>query len=243
MQPKFNRLILLSTSTAKTKKSWDFSKEEWVSAHHFLYPEVNFKKLCPFSTAECRACCLVNSGKGSMSTVIAARQRRTEQFLTKQKEYVKDLSEEIGWLHRWCKANGKKLCVRLNATSDILWERIAPELFEHKVQFYDYTKVPGRNNRQRPRNYHITFSYSGKNVAQCDEELCMGGNVSVVFNVKKGHDLPKQWSGWRVVDGDIHDLRWKDEPSTVIGLRYKHDTRAEGVRGTKEDAPHFVVSV
>ena len=83
--------------------------------------------------------------------------------------------------------------VRLNVYSDYVWEEICPDLFKifngnetfmgtemDFVQFYDYTKVPGRWSRDLrnsisrkfkvpdptplymlPSNYHITFSFSG----------------------------------------------------------------------------------
>ena len=81
--------------------------------------------------------------------------------------------------------------VRLNVLSDYVWELICPDLFTifggrskfngvsmPYVQFYDYTKIPGRwpaetrrvvaehlgqpeSEYNLPRNYHITFSYSG----------------------------------------------------------------------------------
>jgi len=83
--------------------------------------------------------------------------------------------------------------VRLNVYSDYVWEEICPALFKIfdgtqtfmgvrmlRVQFYDYTKIPGRwpaatrkeiakqfsikdpkSSYRLPPNYHITFSFSG----------------------------------------------------------------------------------
>ena len=82
--------------------------------------------------------------------------------------------------------------VRLNVLSDYVWEMICPDLFKMfqgrskfageslpRIQFYDYTKIPGRwpqSTRsiveaeigydagfeyELPSNYHITFSFSG----------------------------------------------------------------------------------
>ncbi len=51
--------------------------------------------------------------------------------------------------------------------------------------------------------------------------LQQGFNVTVVFAVKKGEPLPKTWNGYRVIDGDIHDLRFLDPEGVVVGLRAK----------------------
>ena len=56
------------------------------------------------------------------------------------------------------------------------------------LQFVDYTKsAPGANAPRGsaairwPRNYHLTFSRSETNEADCEEVLAAGGNVAVVF--------------------------------------------------------------
>lgn len=51
--------------------------------------------------------------------------------------------------------------------------------------------------------------------------LAHGANVAVVFGTPKGHALPETWHGYRVVDGDVSDLRFLDPPGTVVGLRAK----------------------
>ena len=41
-----------------------------------------------------------------------------------------------------------------------------------------------------------------------------GANVAVVFKDK----LPKTWMDRKVIDGDAHDLRFKDPRGVVVGL-------------------------
>jgi hypothetical protein len=53
------------------------------------------------------------------------------------------------------------------------------------------------------------------------EWLRKGGNVAVVFRVKKGQPLPKMWNGYEVIDGDIDDLRFLDKKNVIVGLRAK----------------------
>lgn len=73
--------------------------------------------------------------------------------------------------------------VRLNVLSDIPWEVVFPGLFDAfpAMQFYDYTKVPGRREAGVPRNYDLTFSFSGSNQRHCQRELELGGKVATVF--------------------------------------------------------------
>lgn len=40
--------------------------------------------------------------------------------------------------------------------------------------------------------------------------LGAGGNVAVVFRVKRGRPLPAVWNGYPVIDGDVTDLRYLD---------------------------------
>jgi hypothetical protein len=94
------------------------------------------------------------------------------------------------------------------------------------VQFYDYTKLPKPYLRTRD-NYSITFSYSGENLAESLDALAHGVNVAVVFNTKKGAELPEFWNGYRVIDGDMHDLRFLDARGVVVGLRAKGKARKQ----------------
>ena len=102
--------------------------------------------------------------------------------------------------------------VRLNTYSDYMWESICPaffDLFNGKtkgypyVQFYDYTKIPGRwsseqralvkdhfnldytadKNYRLPENYHITFSFAGTPTSAKDSNLAahVGQNSTVVY--------------------------------------------------------------
>ena len=45
--------------------------------------------------------------------------------------------------------------------------------------------------------------------------------MAVVFDTKKGQDLPSKWKGFRVIDGDLTDNRFLDDQGVVVGLREK----------------------
>ena len=82
-----------------------------------------------------------------------------------------------------------------------------------------------------PSNYHLTFSRSEANEADCRRVLEAGGNVAVVF----GCPFPQTYLGATVINGDEHDLRHLDpRGGFIVGLTPKG-------RKAKRDASGFVV--
>ena len=81
------------------------------------------------------------------------------------------------------------------------------------VQFYEYTKVLNYLDHDH-KNLHVTFSDSGRNNADIAAAIRSGHNVAVVFKDK----LPKKYLNKRVINGDLHDLRFKDPSGVVVGL-------------------------
>ena len=67
-----------------------------------------------------------------------------------------------------------------------------------------------------PENYHLTFSRSELNDAQCDEIFARGGNVAVAFDT-----VPDSFRGRPVYNGDDSDLRFLDPKGVWIGLKAK----------------------
>jgi len=180
--------------------------------------------VCPNSTPECRLGCLATSGRGGMnlSKYMATRIKKTKLLFEHQKFFMEWLVAEIKNAIKKAKRKGFKLVVRLNGTSDIDWTKIKvynKNIFEifPEVKFYDYTKCPNRF-AALPKNYHLTFSYTGRNWEKCKKLLKKGFNVAAIF-LKK---IPKKFRGYRVVDGDITDLRIKDKRGIIIGLKWKH---------------------
>jgi hypothetical protein len=126
--------------------------------------------------------------------------------------------------------------VRLNGTSDILWERVTVSIpLEHgcsvefknvmapfpDVQFYDYTKHNPAKRTKLPANYHLTYSVSDDpaSALRAIVALKLGWNVSVVFRKA----LPDRVPGLLyapVVDGDETDLRFL-ERGVIVGLKAK----------------------
>jgi len=168
--------------------------------------------LCPGSSAGCRKSCLYFAGRGAFKSIQQARIKKTLWFLDDLSGFKAQLRKDILALERKAKRLGMKPAVRLNGTSDIRWELVAPELFTEfsHIQFYDYTKIPGR---VVPANYHLTLSASEKTSAS--EIAASLHNYAVVFS---GDTLPKRFAGKSVIDGLAHDLRFLDKRNSVVGL-------------------------
>jgi hypothetical protein len=198
--------------------------------------ELNF---CPFSTPGCRKHCIVRQGRGQMNNVERGRARKRRLFVEERLEFIRRLERDCAALVRAAARRTLEPAARPNGTSDVAWELIWPSLFMTfpMIQFYDYTKVPARMARfmkgKFPTNYYLTFSRSEDNEAECLSVLAKGGNVAVVFAVKKGQPLPATWHGYRVIDGDLSDVRYLDPRNVVVGLRAKGSA--------KHDRTGFVV--
>ena len=81
------------------------------------------------------------------------------------------------------------------------------------VQFYDYTKVLNYLDHDK-KNYHVTFSDSGTNDQDQKAAISKGANIAVVFK----DQLPRIWMDRTVIDGDAHDLRFRDPHGVIVGL-------------------------
>ena len=189
---------------------------------HLAPYDLSGKNVCPKATkgpGGCIAPCLNTSGRGQMGSVQQARINKTNLFWTNKNAFLWQLSTEIEQLKKRAASQGFKFAVRLNGTSDLPFHRMRVDgggslmQLHPDVQFYDYTKVLNYLNHDL-KNYHITFSDSGKNHLDQLAAIAKGANVAVVFKDK----LPKTWMDRRVINGDKHDLRFKDPSGVVVGL-------------------------
>lgn len=186
------------------------------------------KNLCPKASLGCSKACLFGSGFGGMYEQVAnGRRNKTEWFLSDRRGFVAKLVSEIeAAIKRY--GSEWELRIRLNGTSDIVWENILHngktifELFEGVI-FYDYTKISKRFSRPLPKNYYLTFSRSETNEVEALELLSRGINVAWVFN-----KLPTEYRGYRVINGDETDNRIGDERGVIVGLKFKKLTGKGG---------------
>ena len=185
-----------------------------------------FNSCAMAEVAKCFEPCLYTAGRGQMSNVQSARQRKAEWFYRDRDSFMRQLYEDITKFSHYCFKRGIKPVVRLNGTTDIRWELIkladGQNIFDHfsDVIFYDYTKIANRKVSHIP-NYHLTWSYSGANAdyaAHLDKALAQGMSVAVVFRTK--YDA-STWRGIKVTDGDKDDLRFLDPQSSIVALYAK----------------------
>lgn len=199
---------------------------------HLQPHEFMGKNLCP-GAGGCAASCLVTTGMMVFSGSVNARQERTRLFWQDRPAFKAQLFKEIAAHRRASLKHGLKPCVRLNGTSDVVWEKVMPDLFTEfsDIQFYDYTKLYRRFLHDLPANYSLTFSRAENNHKEAEALSLLGHNVAVVF----AGDVPGKYLGRRVVDGDAHDLRFLDPRGVVVGLKAKGKAR--------KDTSGFVVAV
>lgn len=187
--------------------------------------------VCPNSTPECRLGCLSTSGHAAMdlqsgkNIIKNSRINKTKLFHENNAFFMAWLIADIKLKQAKAKRKGFDFSVRLNGTSDIDWQNETFEgknVFEHfpEIQFYDYSKNATKFVN-KPENYHLTFSYSGRNTETCIKLLEKGFNVAVVFNIKKESELPETFLGYKVLNGDLTDFRVNDGKGVIIGLKWK----------------------
>jgi hypothetical protein len=214
---------LLTVENAKTTKGESLG---YLTGILYLAPanESGVMNVCPGATAGCMAACLYTAGRGRFDATKLARINKTKYLYADRSAFIDQLRSDIRSLQRKANRDGLIPAVRINGTSDLAWlaTQMAREFPD--VQFYDYTKLPKAWLRTTS-NYAVTFSHSGENLKHCFDALDNGVNVSVVFDTRKGHPLPEAWNGYRVIDGDLHDLRFLDPRGVVVGLRAKGNAK------------------
>lgn len=179
--------------------------------------------VCPLASAGCALACLVTSGQSGMPTAQRAQAVRTAFLLS----YPYESGLIIGAELRVAVRRHGEINLRLNTTSDIRWELVAPgmidALTDAGIHFYDYTAW-SPNDRIASDNYPLT--YSAKETSHTSDEylvgiLAGGNNVAMPFDTPRGHALPATWNGYPVIDGDVSDERRLDPRGVVVGLRAK----------------------
>src|SRR4030095_10282864 len=78
--------------------------------------------VCKFATVECSGGCLGKGGMGSFDSVKSARVNKTKFFHYDQDRFLAKLDRDITREKAKARAAGFNFAIRLNGTSDILWE-------------------------------------------------------------------------------------------------------------------------
>lgn len=203
----------------------------YINAIHYMAPHklAGVGNLCPDASGGCIDLCLGQHSGAAIyyPSVIQSRIAKARRFMKDRAAYMRDMGKAIEAAYRKAQREGLKLCVRPNGSTDLPFEGLKGDngftlvAAFPDIQFTDYTKSFKRAMAHAlgklPANYHLTFSHSETNAAQCLQILAAGGNVAVVF----ANGLPDVWNGYRVINGDLHDLRHLDPRGVVVGLSPK----------------------
>lgn len=220
---------LLSFNNVKTIKG---EKKGYRTAIMYLAPHTQNSKginLCSHASEGCVKSCLFSSGTARFEKVQNGKTNKSEYFLSDRANFLLQLDKEITKIKKKHLDSDVIPVIRLNGTSDVLWERYKirdnKNIFElhSDIQFYDYTKNYLRFNKELPNNYHLTFSMSETNYEISMNLLKRGINVSIVFE-----KTPIEYNGFKVVDGDENDLTFLHPKGSILGLRYKKATGKGG---------------
>jgi len=257
--------LLNIDANAKTVKG---QKQGFLTAVLYLAPyKMSGFNVCPMAEqAGCHAGCLNTAGRGGISkgskrfrtpaglvpdnAIQHARIDRTRLFIDDRPEFFRRLYQEIRAFLRKAERMQLTPVIRLNGTSDILWEKIPMPVSDNKrgihcifanvfsvfpeVQFYDYTKIYKRLYRELPRNYYLALSYSEaseKYAAKCWEAWRETGcNLVIVYRDRDAIDQASMFAEEcrkRFVDGDANDLRFLDPKNAIVALKAKGKARKD----------------
>ena len=221
---------LLADPTSNPKIAKNLKLRVLTAPLHLAPADLSGFEVCPMRTAGCTKACLHTAGNPAyMRGKTKARIARTKAYFEARDAFMVALVAEIASVAREARRRKMKCGIRLNATSDIPWERVPVTLGARRypnvmaafpnVQFYDYTKRA--NRKHLPSNYALTFSLAENNDDAASLAIQNGINVAVVFDVKRGQPLPRYWGFYPVLDGDEHDYRPADPRGVIVGLRAK----------------------
>lgn len=187
------------------------------------------KNLCAHSTAACRAGCLYTAGRGRTPRVEQARLRRTHLYLNDRDAFFDELIGELVRVQAEADKHGLILAIRLNGTSDVLFER---EIIDGRTLFdffpravwFDYTRTPSAHRRV-PAAWHLTFSLADDPLSYAIDHLMAGRSVAAVVPLAEKEAAP-DWFALggievQVIDGETDDLRFLDPSPSLVLLKPK----------------------
>jgi hypothetical protein len=219
------RPYLISRPDANPKTAKNMKFGILTSPLHLAPARLSGFEVCANRSPACSDLCLHTAGNPVyMPGKERARIAKTKLYFGDREAFVFLLINDMAWLSHKAENAGLIAGVRLNATSDIPWERVKYDgatMIEYaragNIEPYDYTKTL---KRALAKPYHLTFSRSEKNWSDCLKVLNAGGTVAACFET-----LPETYEGFAVIDGDSSDWRPDDAPGTIIGLKPKGRAR------------------
>lgn len=222
----YSRNVLGINADTKTRKG--LSKGFLTGILYLAPANLSGINVCPMASLGCRSACLFSAGRGRFYSVTVARVTKTLAYHFDKPRFIQTVKKSIKSLVTKANNKGFTPVVRLNGTSDILWERNTDIIQSFPgVQFYDYTKIVQRFNFDMPKNYHLTFSLSESNDKDAAKALALGVNVAAVFRDTLPGTLTLGGSAYAVINGDTTDLRFLDAAGVIVGLKAKGKAKSD----------------
>jgi hypothetical protein len=142
--------------------------------------------LCTWATPGCvEACNGLFAGMNVTPSTRFALIGRARLYLEFRELFKRKLRDEVAAFVKLCKRRGRIPAIRLNVSSDIVWERIFPELFTEfpDVAWYDYSKGLPKHRRNLPASYSVSHSWSENTTfADIESIFAVGRNVIMAFD-------------------------------------------------------------
>jgi hypothetical protein len=142
--------------------------------------------LCAMASAGCiSACNGLWAGMNVTTSTRFALIGRARLYLEFRALFLRKLMAELEAFERLCIRTGRIPAVRLNVSTDIPWEKIAPQIFttRRRCRFYDYTAYTPDARRNLPANYQLCHSWKEHTTfAYVESVLSAGRNIVVPFD-------------------------------------------------------------
>jgi hypothetical protein len=250
---KIQRIPLISIDTnAKTVKG---QKEGFLTGILYIAPaNLSGYNTCGMaSIADCIKACLNTAGLGGVySSIQEARIKKARLYFEHREVFMHNIVLDIKKLIARAAKKGFTPLVRLNGTSDIKWENVPlivdgvdyPNIMAvfPDIQFYDYTKIANRVDL--PKNYDLTFSYSGVLKYQKYVNIAMKNKmrIAVVFRTEK--HIPTKFLGLPCISGDNTDIRHIEAGNVIVALYAKGKAKKDNTGFVVDNAaPVFNLSI
>jgi hypothetical protein len=238
-KPFIRKALLGFDTNAKTVKGEQLG---FLTGILYLAPsDISGFNVCPMAKiAQCEEACLYTAGRGAFNSIQLARINKTQYFFNDRQNFMLNIVKDIEKGIKQANKAGLTLLIRLNGTSDIKWENVFFDYDNKKtnifdlfpnIQFYDYTKIANRIDL--PKNYDLTFSYSGVIEYQPYVKKAIDNQMRIATVFRSIKHIPNEFLGLPVVSGDNSDIRHLDDQNTIVALYAKGKA--------KKDTSGFVV--
>jgi hypothetical protein len=142
--------------------------------------------LCAMASAGCVAACNgLWSGMNVTTSTRFALIGRARLYLEFRALFLEKLMGELARFEKLCIRTGRIPACRLNVSTDVPWEKTAPQIFtaRRRIRFYDYTAYSPESRNNLPPNYQLCHSWKEHTTfAYVESVIAAGRNIVVPFD-------------------------------------------------------------